>query len=114
MFDTDYDYQLPSPNQLKYKILIKNKKISFPEGEQPRVAKHNNSSTKTTQVGAGHSTPSTSNCAVPHRSSSTSAGTMTNGDGITTVEEYEEDYYDLDDDDEDDLEIKSNSAFRLL
>lgn len=113
MFDTDYEYQLPSPNQLKYKILIKNKKISFPESEPLRFGKHN-SSMKNAQGGAGQSIPNTSTYAGPHRSSSTSAGTMTNGDGIITVEEYDEEDDELDEDDDEELDMKSNNAFRLL
>lgn len=49
MFDSDNEPQLPSPNQLKYKILIKNKKISPLESEGNRT-KNNNSSTKSSQV----------------------------------------------------------------
>lgn len=49
MFDTDYEPQLPSPSQLKYKILIKNKKIVPLESEANRL-KNNNSSTKSSQV----------------------------------------------------------------
>lgn len=49
MFDSDYEPQLPSPSQLKYKILIKNKKIAPLESEKNRM-KNNNSSTKSSQI----------------------------------------------------------------
>lgn len=47
MFDTDCEPQLPSPSQLKYKILIKNKKIAPSEANR---FKNNNSSTKSSQI----------------------------------------------------------------
>ncbi|XP_050438662.1 uncharacterized protein LOC126844474 isoform X2 [Adelges cooleyi] len=78
MFDSDYTPQLPSPNQLKYKILIKNKKI------QP---KNNNNQSKSSD----HST---------HRSSSTSTGT----DEVIPGIDDEED--DDDDDGYEDEEVK--------
>ncbi|VVC34658.1 Hypothetical protein CINCED_3A005174 [Cinara cedri] len=107
MCDTDYEYQLPSPNQLKYKILIKNKKISSPDTEQGKLGK-NNSLTKNAQAGAGQLASCSSTYAGPHRSSSTSAGTMTNGEGVTnvTVEEYDEEEDELDEDDEEESEMK--------
>ena len=40
LFDSDFsdDPMLPSPNQLKYKILLKNKKV-WEEGDQHATAK---------------------------------------------------------------------------
>ncbi|XP_050529538.1 uncharacterized protein LOC126899057 isoform X2 [Daktulosphaira vitifoliae] len=97
MFDTDYEPQLPSPNQLKYKILIKNKKIASP-GSDGRL-RTNNSLNRSSQALMHHAS------LPPHRSSSTSAGT---DDAIAVVEE-EEDDDDEDDDqdeyDEDDLDF---------
>jgi len=131
MFDSDYEPKLPSPEQLKYKILIKNKKIVLPDTDANR-SRNNITGTKNSQVIAPPQppplppppTPPTAPAlpAVvghqtnvgPHRSSSTSAGTTTNEDVITVVEEEEDEYgYDEYDDDDDELDFKSNDAFLL-
>lgn len=108
MFDSDYEPQLPSPEQLKYKILIKNKKIMLPDTETNRM-RNANSSTKSSQIIGHHPNVGA------HRSSSTSAGTTINDDIITVIEE-EEDYdnYGDDeyDDDDDELDFKSNDRFK--
>lgn len=124
MFDSDHEPQLPSPSQLKYKILIKNKKIASLETDGNRFRNNNsvanNSLAKCSQATkssvAGHG-----NNFGPHRNSSTSAGTMssmgtttsamttTNDDVIAVVEEEDDEFDDdLDDEDEDDLDFKSN------
>jgi len=132
MFDSDYEPKLPSPEQLKYKILIKNKKIVLPDTDANRL-RNNNTGTKSSQVIASPPPPAPSappaapaapaapagpavptvvghqTSVGPHRSSSTSAGTTTNEDVITVVEEEEDEYgYEEYDDDEDELDFKSN------
>lgn len=107
MFESDYEPHLPSPSQLKYKILIKNKKLAPLESDGSRL-RNNNSITKSSSQAVSHH----SNIG-PHRSSSTSAGTTTNDDIITVVEDdYEENDDDDEEDDEDDeIEYKSSVAF---
>lgn len=106
MFDTDYEPKLPSPSQLKYKILIKNKKIP-PTDIEVAKTKSNNSVTKSSQ--AWSSVVYSHGYIGPHRSSSTSAGTTTNDDMIIIVEE-EDDYYN--DDDFEDYEYEAEFVFR--
>lgn len=104
MFDSDYEPQLPSPSQLKYKILIKNKKLAPLESDGNRL-RNNNNIMKSSQAVSHHSNIG------PHRSSSTSAGTTINDDIITVVEEEDDDDNedeDDDDDDEDEMDYKSN------
>jgi len=110
MFESDYEPHLPSPSQLKYKILIKNKKLAPLESDGSR-SRTNNSIARSSQAVSHHSNIG------PHRSSSTSAGTTINDDIITVVEEEDdEDNYedDEEDDDEDEIEYKSNDAFYLI
>lgn len=102
MFETDLEPQLPSPNQLMYKILIKNKKIRSLDNDANQF-RNNNSIVRHL-----------------HRSSnaSTVAGTTANEEVTTTTTtaddefiEYDEFYEDLD---EDELELKSNELTRVI
>lgn len=111
MFESDYEPQLPSPSQLKYKILIKNKKIASVDTDGNRT-RNVNSLAKSSQ-GVVSSTAGHHANIGPHRSSSTSAGTTTNDDVITIVEEEDDDENDDDDedyDDEDELDLKSKAT----
>lgn len=114
MFESDYEPQLPSPSQLKYKILIKNKKIASVDTDGNRMRNINN--TAKSSQGIASSTASHHTNIGPHRSSSTSAGTTTNDDVITIVEEEDDDDNDDDDedyDDEDELDLKSKVTFLI-
>jgi hypothetical protein len=114
LFETDFsdEVQLPSPSQLRYRILIKNKKLTaeIPAGPTAAAAPasasvRHGSSSHTPVRGAG----STSS---KHTSSGRASSIISNTSGGSANDDFSDD--DDDDDDDDDENIEGIVFFNCL